>query len=1134
MLEKTAASLEPCGLQRVVPGATKSLRPPRQLRNSFWKHGAAEIELTAAWQALMHGTFDLNMGSTSEQNRGSPLTASAFLLDFLYPTGAVNLMRRLTSTIPASPSRSDSLRHGQRFAKFTPRLYTSSVPRRQINRQGTESTSQEEHEPNGNTLAPETGQILDTAVGDMDPEADMDAHETSPQQDSIADDIAHLSVEDHIEALDNLFKNSINDPKDVDRAWHHYRLLDELSQSVYMDQVLVSLSMSGRVSDSWKISELFHKLPLSNWTNQNFVAGVAAEINLQNDDQAVEILVKGLDHEAIEVSSLIDVLDLILASALRSSKTELLNNIWRHYPRMAARQDFGGIVSQLKHVSLVPGLAEKALEFQARGRQELQELNSSELDEEALDTLQKVLVRRALLSCADDQVIPLLNVTKDPIAFEEFLRNVNSRNQGQLGIEVYGIYRNLPGGIPSHPVLHELFKVYVGLRAPISVKYAGLGFLWGDWHKFNTYPSRRAFQRYLAFYAAQGDTRKVYDLWTRLMELYRDDPELPALQADDTFSHLLQVHAVRGEVGETQRIFNDIEKKFGVKPNTYSWNILLNAYAKAGDYDGAISTFERFVEIGKPDRYSYGTMMQMAGARGDLGFTIDLYRQGLSSNIRANDAILSSLVDAYCQNNHLQAAEDVCIRAAKKGIIATRMWNKLLRYHALRRDLAAINKVLNIMAEKDVPYNEFTYLQLLLGLSLCRQSQHALGLLASALKDKTFEVTQEHFHIVMGALLMTGEPGPVRRLHKLMLEHGLPSSSTSLFYLTRALGQWKNFPPNQRARFSATEWLGKALRSFYYIYGLNNHKKLGELSSPAPRRGQPGELLGESTEKFHFSTMVYMLVDLKDFVQARELVDIYRYIFQSSQESGGVLPVMMLNSIILAELQDKQYDRVGETWSILFEAAKKEARSADYVEDLPHTPKISPRYRYILSGGLESMQRMLFGQGDALGIQNLVKEVRSEGFEIDSKNWNYYIQAMVQLKEYREAFFTCENLLMPNWTGWFVVRTKENVRNRLSIDLRRKGSSPRHLRPVATTLYHLAQGYMDLDRLSPFSADAARMFLEIERECVQAVRAIKSMVRVHSNLESEIFGEEDFIDTIDLEYDDEGNPIDNREGEAMN
>ncbi|OTA57741.1 hypothetical protein K449DRAFT_424740 [Hypoxylon sp. EC38] len=1149
MLEKTAASLEPCGFQRVVPGATQSFRTTRQLRNAFWKHGANEIELTTAWQALMHGTFDLNMGSASEENRSSALSASAFLLDFLYPSGAITLMRRLSLATPIS-RRPDNLHYKQRFTNFGPRPYTPSLPRRQVNHTKTELSNNQGAHQTGESSSTneidstysediegtEVSRTPNIAVNGTSQEAGVRTHDTPAQPDAPLDEIGYSSTNDNTEALDKLLESGSDEPEDIDRVWYLYRALNEPSQTIYVEKVLDFLSKSGRLSDSWKISELFHKVPLPRWTNRIFVEGVTAEINLQNDSRAVEVLIKGLQHSSIDVPSLVDALDLILASALRSDTAEKLKGIWMHYSEMAKRWDFGGITSQLKHVASIPGLAQKALEFQTRGREELQNLEGTALSQEALDTLQRILVRRALLSCADTQVIPLLDITKDPLAFEEYLRSVTSRRKEELGTKVYRIYRELPGSLPSHAVLHEIFKAYSRLRVPMSVKYAGLELLWGDWHKFHTTPSRRAFQRYLAFYASEGDTHRVYELWTRYMELLRDDPMFSIFDADDAFAHLLQVHAVLGEVEETQRIFNDISGKFGIDPNTHYWNILLNAHVKAGDYDGAISTFEKLVAAGKADRYSYGTMMQMAGSRGDLGFTIDLYRQGLNRGVRPDDAILSSLVDAYCQNDYMQEAQDVCSRAVRKGIVVTRMWNKLIHYHALRRDLAAINKVLGLMADSDVPYNEFTYQQLLLGLALCRQSQHALSLLSVALKENIFHVSAVHFHIVMGALLMNGEPGPVRRLHKMMQDYGFPSSSTSLFQVTQALGQWKNLPPGERARLTPTERLGKTLRSFNQIYGLDSKKKLGKLPPPAPKPRRSGELLRLNTEKFHFGTMVYILTEMKDFLEARELIDLYRYIFQGRQDSDGVLPIRMLNAIMLADFQEMQYDRVATTWNILFENAKVEARSADFDEELPHTSKISPKYRYILSHGLGVMLKMLFNKGDAAGIQDLVKEVRSAGFELDSRNWNYYVQALVQLKEYEEAFTTCEKILMPNWTGWYVVRLRENVPTKLPLDLRRKGASPRHLRPVATTLYRLAKGYMELDQLGSWSTEAASTVLKVEKECPQVVRAIKSMIRVHSQLEYEILSEGDYLDmdSAELEYDGQDYQDERREGEAMN
>ncbi|OTB05485.1 hypothetical protein M426DRAFT_319751 [Hypoxylon sp. CI-4A] len=1138
MLEKTAASLEPCGFQRVVPGATQSFRKTRQLRNAFWKHGATDIELTTAWQSLMHGTFDLNMGPTSEEDRGSSLSASAFLLDFLYPSGAMTLMRRLTPNTTTSATRPDNIRYGQHFTKLAPRPYTSSIPKRQAKRTGSEfATTQEVHKSTGGNSASEQpatylegtgvtkiGRTPDGATSGIASGVHNAVHKPRVQFFDIPEDEDSLKANSgHMEALKDLLVKSNQDPEVADNVWHHYKSLNEPSQATYLHQVLLFLSRTGRLSDSWKISELFRKLPPSRWTNHVFVAGVAAEINLQNHSEAVRIFVRGLKRNALEVPFLVDALDLILSDALRSSKPDLLSAIWRYYPRMTARLDFDGITSQLKEVSSVPGLSYKALDFGTYDRHVLQDFRGAKLSQEALDALQKILVRRALLSCLSSEVIPLLNVTRDPLAFEEFLRTASKKGKQQLGIELYRIYRDLPGGVPSHPVLHELFKVYKGLNVPISTKYAGLELLWGDWHKFHTNPSYRAFQKYLAFYASQGDTDRVYTLWIRFVELYRDDPDIPVLAADDLFSHLLQVHAVRGERSEALRIFKDISGKFGIKPNTHSWNILLNAFAKAGDYQGAITTFEELVVEGTPDKYSYGTMMQMAGERGDLGFTIELYRQALSNGVRANDAMLSSLVDAYCQNDHMQAAEDICVRAAKRGIVTTRMWNKVIQYHAFRRDLAAINKVLGLMAEKNIPYNHYTYQQLLLGLSFCGQSQHAINLLAVALKEKIFEVTVEHFYIVMTALLRTREPGAVLRVHEMMVEHGFPSSSESVFRLIQALGQWKNLSPEQRAQTTATEWLGRALRSFSEIYGLDDQKKPASSSTSTPSDSPPTELLGKGTERFHFSAVTHMLIELKDFVQAQELVDLYRHIFQGSSDPNSVLPAAMLNAIMRAEFEEKRYDRVRATWEILFENAKKTTQSVDSIDGAPQHTKISPRYRYILSSGFSVMQKMLFEEGDAAGMKDLVRDIRSAGFDLNSKNWNSYIQALVQLKEYKEAFITCEKLLMPNWTGWFVVRQKENIKNHLPIDLRRKGKSPRHLRPTATTLYHLAHGWMELGRASTISADAARIDEAIGKECVRVIRAIKSMNRVHSRLEEEIFGQEEraIADSVDFLYDDQ-------------
>lgn len=1073
----------------------------------------------------MHGTSDPSTMESqygAEGARGSALTASTFLLDFLYPTGALALMRRLK---PSPSDRLDKIRPSGGLRSFAPRSYTSSTSKSNSTtkpaQDGNELEDPEKPRGQSDTTTQTTEEALEGVQGE-EPQGQTDATNQATEGGlenlqgespaSLDDANPTDDVDDHASALDELLIR--DDPESSDQVWHHYQALGPESQDLYASRVLLFLSKTGRLADSWKVSELFRKLDVARWDSLSFAAGVKADINLQNNNEALETLVRGLAHEAIDLDALVEALDLVLAQALRSESPDLLCDLWKHFPEMAARWDFDSITSELKHVVSVPRLIEKALNFERISFEILQD-SAVEISKEGLQSLQKILVRRALLSCSDAQVIPLLNITKDPLAYEEFLRgDAVPQRQHDRVTEVYSIYRQLPGSQPTRYVLHEVFKAYTAMETPVSKKLAGPELLWGDWHTFHTNPSYRAYQRYLAFYASLGDKEKVHTLWKESIDLYIE--ELP--RRDDTFTHLLQVHAVLGEVEEVQKIFDSITTRFYQEPNIYCWNILLNAYVKAGDYDGAIQTFDKLSAVGKPDKYSYGTLMQMAGSRGDLGFTVDLYGRARRSGILANDAILGSLIDAYCQNDLLKEALDVCIRAARQGMVETRLWNRLLHYYALRRDLVNINKVLNTMAEKHVPYNPFTYEQLLMGLALCRQSQHALHLLAVGIKDKIFEVTARHFYIVMGALLKTGEPDPVLSLHRLMKQTGIPISSGIVFRLIQALGQYKSFPARKRTKHATIRWLGDILRSFYDMYGYKSlqdsdrRSKSEYTESSGPKKY---ELLTGGSEPFQFGTMMYMFVELKEFIRAKELVDLYRYVFQDEEDS--ILPVSMLNSVMLADLKQEQYDRVKKTWDVLFRTAKHVALSEDYVEDLPHTSKISPKYRYVLSGGLKIMQEMLFTEKDAAGLQDLVREVREAGFELDSKNWNLFVQYMVQLKQYEEAFSVCEEYLMPNWSGWFTARVRENVKNQLPLDIRRKGSSPRYLRPVATTLYRLAQGYMELDQMSPWSPEAGGLLRQLVEDYPQVIRAIKSMIRVYSDLEYRIFEDENLSSPYSLD-----------------
>jgi pentatricopeptide repeat-containing protein PET309 len=1070
MLEKTAAGLEPCCLQRVLPGAASSLRSRRQLHTAFWQHGAADLELTSTWQALMHGIVASNVdpdpASPAPDHRHPALRASSFLLDFLYPSAAQPSLHRLPSL------RGERLGVGKpiaSFAKVSSRLYSAPAP-----------------------------PPVQVDQADQDGPEVAGASQTSPTTTSTDVSPDHPV---HLKKFKALL--AANDPVDADNLWHHYIAMDAQARRLYTSQTIVFLSKTGRLTDDWKISELFQQLNPTQWDGPTFLAGLEAEMSLQNLQMALGIFARGLESPELDQSWLVEAFDLLLAAALKMPARDLLRDLWQYRDRMAEHWDFADITNQLSRVSAVPRLSNIVMSLTKTYL-----ANDSKL--QGAEVLVKVLVRRALLSCKDRQVLTLLRISNDHLAYEEFLRNSSKSKRGRVLItEVYKVYRGLPDSHPSEAVLHATFQAYKSMISR-TTKLAGAEMIWRDWHDFHDRPSRRAYQRHMALWAAHGNTDKVYAMWADYMRIYAD---AKVLQDDDTFTPLLQVHAVRQELPQVQQTFEDISAKFGVRPNIYCWNILLNSYAKAGDYDGAIATFEKMAELLEPDRYSYGTLMQMSASRGDLAFTVELYRRARRQRVPANDqAILNTLVEVYLHNDHFEEAEHVCARAAHRGVREPRMWNTLVHAYALRRDLASINRVLTRMTELNIPYNEFTYQELLMGLALCQQSHHALNLLAMAIKEKAFDVREEHFHTVMGAFIKTGEPDLAVRIHKLMQTCGYRESADSIVAFATSLNQWEQQTRRRIRGYSPRSMLTSALRRFYKEYGGRNAAKKPDTSpteeaAMSAEQATPSGLLTPTKAAFQFNRLIFIFTQLKDFVRVRELIDMFRSVAYGDADASHPLPIQMLDSIIWANLSEKKYDELQETWGTMFKLAKEGSLSPEWNESLPHTKRVSPRYHYILSDGLKAMQTMYINEGDVKSLQGIIDEVVSAGFLIDSKNWNLHVQGLAQLHAYREAFQTCERWLMPNWTGWYSARMRENMRNQLPIELRRKGESPRHLRPVAHTLYHLARAYTELNKMAPWSSEVSRMMRGIEKEFPRCYRAITSMTQTGSEVEREIFGD---------------------------
>lgn len=99
MIERTVTSLEPCKLRGIVRKATSQAPKQRhRLRTGFWQHGALAIELSHGWPAVVERrkqkkSKPSRAGTSETRPLESELLASAFRLDFLYPSLNIDCLR---------------------------------------------------------------------------------------------------------------------------------------------------------------------------------------------------------------------------------------------------------------------------------------------------------------------------------------------------------------------------------------------------------------------------------------------------------------------------------------------------------------------------------------------------------------------------------------------------------------------------------------------------------------------------------------------------------------------------------------------------------------------------------------------------------------------------------------------------------------------------------------------------------------------------------------------------------------------------------------------------------------------------------------------------------------------------------
>ncbi|RDA84132.1 hypothetical protein CP532_0104 [Ophiocordyceps camponoti-leonardi (nom. inval.)] len=704
-------------------------------------------------------------------------------------------------------------------------------------------------------------------------------------------------------------------------------------------------------------------------------------------------------------------------------------------------------------------LFERFLETSDTG--ELKTIKRDEDSRRALLALRRKLADTCLRqACEPLQAALILEIFGDPNFYERYILlmferqtlGLETKNGLTRLIDIYEAYRVLPRANPSPAMLHSMFQ----LCGPGAL--STLENIYRDWHRFWGDLDEEAYNGYLQFYAMAGDVGAVRHVWARYVASF---PE--ALKVPSTFRYILLAYAEKGEPDKVERELRLIAERYHIRPNTELWNTVLRSYERAEKWEIMHHCFEVICNGEGPDSNTYAIYMALAAKRGDLETVISLFDQAQGRRITVTSDMVRAVVTAYCKNDRFVAAERICTDLSARKLAWTKEWNQLIKANSGKGNVEKCHDLLKAMDSFGIPWNTRTYHNLLEALSKVRQTHAAWNLLKKAVEKRLFVVGEEHFETVMVGAVNNWEYHLASAVAKLMLKTR-PGPLSFNAQTALAVAAAKKAPSSTQ-----TQDICRALLpALQALVPPEDGVDSGETEASEPPRHRVGSLTMLRMKTFSVDRAVKVLVELRNFQLAEELINTYLKIFPQYHDAK-LLPPRLASSIMLGYLREKKHRMALTVWSKVWKLAMVRCKDAK-------SPTVYPAYRYNLTPALHMILTTLQDAQDGNGIVSCVEQVLSVGFRLTRQTWNLVISSMAALGKWERAMNWCETMLMPGWRGWEDERVdlRPNQIVRLLADGHR-------LCPWKPTVFSLQTEWLKARKLSAWSSEVANRVKQLER-----------------------------------------------------
>ena len=537
-------------------------------------------------------------------------------------------------------------------------------------------------------------------------------------------------------------------------------------------------------------------------------------------------------------------------------------------------------------------------------------------------------------------------------------------------------------------------------------------------------------------FARDGDVENVHRVFERFVAVHG-----PPRRKKDV-NPLIYAHSRSGDTKGVLEQFNRLRGEFHLKPDSTSWNILLDAYAWVGDLSRVVSLFEEMLEQGVgPDAYTLRTIMKQYAKKSDIKAVHSLLHMATQREIPITMPLLDTVVEACCNSGQVEFAESL-VEGYKNGAVEGSpivSWNRVLWAYARRVDLVAVSRVRTRMEEIGLRLNGDSYAALMWLLVLVGRPDSARRILRALHRDRQINVTRLHYSIILDGYVRTRNRDMIYIILREFKERfGKFDVRTTLLALRGYIHQ--DLVNIREIHTGPGKYKASLRRAESFLAQIN--PQVHDNSELSPKQSH-GQIMPASFYKFLIRG--YAKLGSREKVEA--LFDEYKR-SRPSQRT----PMHLLSELMAAYLKFEKYDKVEEYWTIAFDQAVQMSRLPE-IKDVPWPSQhdhdettqedtgiisgsverlpVLPRFRFMLSWHISIYMQSLAYKNQSWKLSQVIEQVESAGFSLTSFNWCTYVQMLSQsgaISDQVKAFVVFEEKFMPNFPGYPAINRSRAVK----------------------------------------------------------------------------------------------------------